>query len=526
MEVIVNEEIGQLELIERCQKNKQRLIELRNNIAESFFEMGYVLREADRDRLYLAEGCRDVYEYAQLVLNINYKKAWTLMKINEKYSVNGEGKELLPQYKGYSESLLGEMIQLPEEDYELVTADTRVIDVRELKRAEKEVEEEQKDNIPGQMDITQMDGVVPETQKKIETTLHDAIRAVFRPRERKEALIQIIRCTEVTEWWVNMFNPTGVYQFNKGRIFLSFRKHDEGVKIREVGVGVGIQNITYDEFKGEVMEAFSKELSSAESMDDVKKIDVWEEAFGEEERQAEAQERTAEENRKQEEQLRKEKEKLEKEKARLEQEKAELERKKAEQTEKDSLKNKEITKNTQSEVNPNLNEESQDIVKNEPENTQNDTTNQQNEQENNTFSEESKIVDTENDNLKNELDLKDTQSDINREQVEERTEVVEEKEVVSGEVEESVCDIAQSKELRLRESEYADVIMEYKQFIICNRRYAVGDILRLSYCNAATGQAAECNIKVIYVEESSYLQPGYTAYGFERILKEGEDDEE
>ena len=134
----------------------------------SFVEIGFYLKKIKSEQLYLKDGYKDIWEAAESEFGLKRKQAWSFMSINDKYSVDGNSTELLPQYEGFSKSTLTEMLTLPEEDYELITKETKVEDIRELKQAEAEqLKEKEEEQVPGQTSIMDMmPDAVPEEDKK------------------------------------------------------------------------------------------------------------------------------------------------------------------------------------------------------------------------------------------------------------------------------------------------------------------------------------------------------------------------
>ena len=276
---------------------------------EGFVEMGYILKEMKTREFYLEAGYKNIWEAAEKEYRINRKLAWSLMNIIDKYTVGGNSTQLLPQFEGYSKSLLIEMLTLPEEDYELLSPDTKIGDIRELKEAEREKAEEEKDQLEDQMSlINDMPEVVPEAEKpkKEEITISDVLRELFRPREMKEYLDQLVNMdpdSQAMEWWVDDFNQSGNRTFKKIPFFLFFYGKEEGMKLKNIKTGE-IKSLSYKDFYFMVRAAFGKETASG--------TDVWTQAFGEEYK-AELQRQKEEEQRKQEEEKRKKELKKQKE---------------------------------------------------------------------------------------------------------------------------------------------------------------------------------------------------------------------
>lgn len=286
--------------------------EIRNSMGKvvvSFVEIGYYLKKIRDEKMYQTDGYKDVWEMAKAEYNLDRTTASRFMSINDRYSIGGNSVELQEQFKGFGKSALVEMLTLPVEDYELLSPDTKIEDIRELKEAEREQAEEEKDQLEGQMSlINDMPEVVPEKDKpkKEETSIHDVLRELFQPREMKKYLDNLVNMdpySQEMEWWVGDFNQTGNRTFKKIPFFLFFYRKEEGLKIKNIKTGE-IKLHTYEDFYFMVRAAFAKETASG--------TDTWNKAFGaeyeaEQQRQKEEEQRQKEEE-KQKKELQKQKE--------------------------------------------------------------------------------------------------------------------------------------------------------------------------------------------------------------------------
>ena len=104
--------------------------------AKDAVQLGYMLRRVMDGRMYL-ERFEDFDSYLNQELNMDYTMASRFIKINRKYSVDGDSMEISTQYEDYSQGLLIEMLNMPPELVAKVTPDTTVSQARELKRASK-----------------------------------------------------------------------------------------------------------------------------------------------------------------------------------------------------------------------------------------------------------------------------------------------------------------------------------------------------------------------------------------------------
>ncbi len=264
--------------------------EIRNNISNmvlSFIDVGYWLKQIRDKELFKEDGYKNVYDMAQVEFNMSRTVVSRFMSINDKYSVGGNSRELLEQFQGFGKSALTEMLSLPVEDYELLTPDTKVEDIRELKEAERKVQEEQDSQVEGQMNIlNDMPDIVPEADKpaKKEADISEAIRELFRPREMKEYLDKLVNMdpeSNAMDWWVADFNSSGNRTFKHIPFFLFFYGREEGLKIKNIFQNT-IEKKTYQDFYYMVRAAYPQET--------VRGTDVWMQAYGEEWKKQQEQE--------------------------------------------------------------------------------------------------------------------------------------------------------------------------------------------------------------------------------------------
>lgn len=476
-------EIKQMELKD-FQDAKIAMKQSMTKATEGFVEMGFILKEMRVKELYLEAGYKDIWEAAEKEFRIKRKLAWGLMNIVDKYTVGGNSMQLLPQFEGYNKSLLIEMITLPEEDYELISQNTKIEDIRELKEAEREQTKEKKDQLEGQMSlINDMPEVVPEEDKpkKEEATIQDALREMFRPREMKEYLDNLVNMnpdSQAMEWWVGDFNQTGYRKFSKKPFFLYFYGREEGLKLKDVKSGEVVTH-TYKDFYFMVRAAFAKETASG--------TDVWNQAFGAE-YEAEMQRQKEEEKRKKEFQKQKEEKQR---KVKENQEKTESKKpEKAVSEEKEGENGAVLKKNAGS---GDLEEEKYKDSVNEVEGNKD-------------------IVSEKEESVKKE-DQKEPETEVKDKPTEEQSE--EKAEVVEGEVENTVCDIAQdwryANKKELSRNTYNEIVTGKRRHLVLELELREGSKVRL------TSFGIEKEIRVVVTVVDEIMGSALNAYGFEVI---------
>lgn len=413
-------------------------LEIKNNlqnIVVSFVEIGYYLKQIRDDKMYLEDGYKDIWDFAAGEYKLDRTAASRFMSINDKYSIDGNSRYLQEKYQGFGKSTLTEMLTLPVEDYELITPDTKIEDIRELKKAERECKEEEESQIDGQESLLSiMPDVVPESEKpkKEEVTIKEVLRELFKPREMKERLDSLVNMdpdSSEMQWWVGDFNQSGNRTYKKMPFFLFFYSLTEGMKIKNVKTGE-IKVHTYKDFYFMVRAAFHQET--------VRGTDVWTDAFGEEyEEELRAQEEA------------------EKEKAMIEAEKKMIEKQKAEKAR--AIKEnqgKSAVEGAKKQVLEQKEGESAAALKKIKENS--------------TF-----------DNEKEDVDNGNAENETEKEQID-----TEKPEIVTGTVElpeeNYVCDIAQNEHSLLSTQE---VIESLKRLNILKSEYKIVEIDYDTYCN-------------------------------------------
>lgn len=109
--------------------------------AAEVVRLGYFLRKMRDERLYLVY-YTDFDSYLQEELHIDYSKANRFMNINKKFSFGGNSMAVDEKYEGYSQSLLEEMLSMPDGLEEKITPDMTARQAREIKRQAKQQEQE------------------------------------------------------------------------------------------------------------------------------------------------------------------------------------------------------------------------------------------------------------------------------------------------------------------------------------------------------------------------------------------------
>lgn len=141
------------------------------NVARQCVSIGFHLKAARDRELYKDAGYSTLWEYAADQFGLSMSSASRYITINDRFSVGGNTPMLMEEYRNFSKSQLQEMISLSPEQAKKVTEKTTVKQIREMKPKKekpKEVpavvidQEDTSDQCPGQMQVGDYPGVVPE----------------------------------------------------------------------------------------------------------------------------------------------------------------------------------------------------------------------------------------------------------------------------------------------------------------------------------------------------------------------------
>ena len=114
------------------------------DMSKSFIQIGYLLRAIKADKMYMADGYRDVWEFSEGEYGIKRTTTDRWMKMNEEFSVGGNSPYLAEKYKVFGKSQLQELLYFSAEDREKITPDMTVKEIREVKNfGRKKKKEEQ-----------------------------------------------------------------------------------------------------------------------------------------------------------------------------------------------------------------------------------------------------------------------------------------------------------------------------------------------------------------------------------------------
>lgn len=214
-----------------------------NHLAESFVAIGYKLKQIRDTEAYRQDGYNTIFEFAEKELGLTKSPTSRFMAINDKYSVGGNSLELREEFIGLGKSRLSEMLTMDPEDYVLITDQTSIKDIREIKRMEKAAGENE--------DLTKF---------------QEVLRKEYASKDRRKELIEIANAKCIDDIKAAVI-PEGYRLMKKGVLVIKFE--DEKITVRTMGVS-GVQELTWSEILNEYDQAF-----------DLGAADPWKATYGE-----------------------------------------------------------------------------------------------------------------------------------------------------------------------------------------------------------------------------------------------------
>lgn len=233
---------------------------------ENFVYIGWQLKQLISTGMMQQAGYTSIEELGKAEFGLNKDDTYRFIKINTKYSVNGDSPELDVRFKGIGQSKLSEMLNLPDEDLELITPDTRREDIRELNRFNKQ---EPKEHVDAGGD------------------LETIITEFFRPgpgrpaSERHRMLREILKVADGQEDTIltpeekiqECINPNGNATFRTGKYFVFMYEAKDGMKYKIFGSNDN-HKVSYLEFARMAHLIFTIANPTKEGMD------AWESFYG------------------------------------------------------------------------------------------------------------------------------------------------------------------------------------------------------------------------------------------------------
>ncbi len=240
--------------------------------AGNFVYIGYRLKQIRDSGIY--DGCESIYEFAEKEYGMSRSLVSRLMAVNDKFSKHGNSIELRDEFVGLNQSQLTEMLTLPVSDYEMVTEETSIKEIREMKAFEKDAmnppedesgtekpengstmrvaENPESGNEPDNGTPAAAEPVATSQQKEW-TPLQKCIIDFFR--DKLDLLRQVNENIAEEKTVAELIAPSGSVTHKKGLVLLTMKSYDKGVMYKQMGVPLPI-SMTWEEFIVEIDNIF------------------------------------------------------------------------------------------------------------------------------------------------------------------------------------------------------------------------------------------------------------------------------
>ena len=232
---------------------KQKIKEKLNETVNNFIIIGYHLKKVRDSGLYQYDGYRNMEEFAQGEYNISAGTASRFMDINTEFSKEGNSLEIKDEYRNFGYSKLQEMLTVRPEDRELITADTTVKQIREIKAVEKAEDKAAKEEAEQSMPIVQMAQGQQEEQEQVEVAtsqhspLEETLIALWKAKP-EELLSKVLNNMITAKDLAEELCPSGSRTFNYGIYMLFLYDYNMGLKFRYYANGKpNIEPYTYED---------------------------------------------------------------------------------------------------------------------------------------------------------------------------------------------------------------------------------------------------------------------------------------
>ena len=240
--------------------------------AGNFVYIGYRLKQIRDSGMY--DGSENIFEFAEKEYGLSKSVVSRFMAINDKFSKHGNSIELRDEFVGLNQSQLTEMLTLPVSDYEMVTEETSIKEIRELKAFEKDAmnppedesgAEEPENDSTMQVAKNPESGNEPDngtspaaepvatSQLKEWTPLQKCIIDFFR--DKLDLLRQVNENIAEEKIVAELIAPSGSVTHRKGLVVLTMKSYDKGVMYKQMGVPLPI-SMTWEKFIAEIDNIF------------------------------------------------------------------------------------------------------------------------------------------------------------------------------------------------------------------------------------------------------------------------------
>jgi len=245
-----------------------------NTVAERFNSIGYHLKKVRDGELYKEDGYKDIAEFALKEYGVSRSNTYRFMQINDKFSVGGDSMEILPEYTGFGNSKLSEMLTLDEEELKLVTQRTTRDEIREINKthhAQEDTPVAPARQVAETIDFTQSNSDFDSTKKEGFEHLVNVAFEFFNDKNMREKLKELGQAfrkdiSDMESEVLIIINPSKHTTFRKGMLIVFFE--ESVIKVKKFGDMT--REFTYTDF-----------LRAAGETYNLNADDPWVEKFGE-----------------------------------------------------------------------------------------------------------------------------------------------------------------------------------------------------------------------------------------------------
>lgn len=226
---------------------KTEIKENLSGIVKGFVKIGWQLTRIGVSKAYTMDGYSSITEFAKAEYGMTPDGVSRFMNVYERYSVPGDTPELREQYRDFKFAQLSEMLQLSTEDQQIITADTKREDIRELKKFNKENEHN-----PEQL-LAWKNGQ--------ENKIFDTVFEFFKSsRELLNTLFgsDAYRAGSL-EQMVEIVNPSGSRSYRKGTVFLMMYGSEKGIMVKQIPQGT--KKLSWGEFFNITQDLFGEKAA-------------------------------------------------------------------------------------------------------------------------------------------------------------------------------------------------------------------------------------------------------------------------
>lgn len=195
-----------LDIKQKLKQNISSAKDKLNGLKKDFVRIGYLLRKIDDNKLYKQDGYKSIAEFAKKECNLSPSDVSRFIKINKRYSIDGNSPELREEFLEYGQSKLAAMLTLPDSDLAMIDPQTSREDIRELNRFNKSAS----------------------NAEETEDDMEDVIRDFYV----SEGIIKkAVAVQDSPKGLCELIAPSGSKSFRKGRWIFMF--HENRINVRK-----------------------------------------------------------------------------------------------------------------------------------------------------------------------------------------------------------------------------------------------------------------------------------------------------